>query len=151
MKVFEVKTEFRYIKEIKSEKVMMAAEIFELIKDTFNAQQEVFSVVCLNTCNEVVVIKEMFKGRIDASTVSVATIFRELLRLGNVVAFVACHNHPSGNVKPSIEDRRVTKALLKAGELMEIKLLDHIVYTYDEYYSFADMGIIEELKKEEGL
>ena len=149
MKVFEVKTEFIYVREIDTTKTMSSQDAFELIKHTFNPEQEIFSFICLNTRNEVVIVKEMFKGSVASSMVSTASVFRELLRLNNVVAFICCHNHPSGDPNPSYEDRRVTRALLKAGELMEIKLLDHIVYTYDSYYSFGDMGIIEELK--EGL
>jgi DNA repair protein RadC len=55
---------------------------------------------------------------------------------------ILCHNHPSGNRKPSVNDVSLTKLLVQAGEFLSIKVMDHIILTNDGYYSFADMGEI---------
>jgi len=52
------------------------------------------------------------------------------------------HNHPSGNLKPSRQDEALTQKIKQAGELLDIKLLDHVIVTNESYYSFADKGLL---------
>lgn len=62
--------------------------------------------------------------------------------LTNSVALILVHNHPSGNLKPSRQDMEITKQVRDAAQLMRIKVLDHIILTDTEYYSFADEGLL---------
>ncbi|WP_337422209.1 JAB domain-containing protein, partial [Phocaeicola sp.] len=62
--------------------------------------------------------------------------------LTNSVALILAHNHPSGNLKPSQEDIRLTKQIREASNFMRIKILDHIILSDTEYYSFADEGML---------
>ena len=62
--------------------------------------------------------------------------------LTNAVAMVLGHNHPSGNIRPSKEDDRITNQIAKAGELLNIRVLDHIIFTREGFYSYEDEGRI---------
>ena len=79
-------------------------------------------------------------GDINASLVPIKNVFKAAL-LSNATSFIILHNHPSGDPTPSGEDITVTKKLREAGDLMEIKLLDHIIVGNGNYYSFAEMGV----------
>ena len=79
-------------------------------------------------------------GDINASLVPIKSIFKAAL-LSNATSFIILHNHPSGDPTPSREDITATKKLREAGDLMEIKLLDHIIVGNENYYSFAEMEV----------
>lgn len=82
-----------------------------------------------------------FRGRTNRNDCRYKTYFQAAL-LTNSVALILAHNHPSGNLKPSPEDIRLTKQVRDAAQLMRIKVLDHIILTDAEYYSFADEGML---------
>ena len=103
--------------------------------------QEVFSVIFLDTKHRVLKMEEMFRGTINTASVFPREIVKRALDLGSA-AVIAVHNHPSGNPEPSSEDRRVTEDLKKACQLMELSLLDHIVVGNNSYFSFADKRLI---------
>ena len=103
--------------------------------------QEIFSVVFLDTKHRVISIEELFRGTINTASVFPREIVKRALNLG-AAAIIAVHNHPSGNPEPSNEDKRVTTDLKSACALMEIALLDHVVVGSNNYFSFADRGIL---------
>lgn len=104
--------------------------------DTIEHHEE-FILLLLNRANRVLGWTKISQGGINATIVDVRIIFQAAI-LANAVGIIISHNHPSGLVKPSDEDRRVTKKLNEAGKLLDIQLLDHIICTKDSYYSFAD-------------
>ncbi len=101
---------------------------------------ESFVVMYLSRCNEVLGIMKAAVGSIEACIVDVRKVYQGAL-LTNASAIIVSHNHPSGNLKPSQKDIELTKELRKAGELMKITLLDHVIVTSSGYFSFADEGI----------
>ena len=101
--------------------------------------RETFRVLYLNQCNQVLGIKTISTGGVTNSLVDVRTILQGAL-LANAVAMTLGHNHPSGNVKPSREDERITDQISKAAQLLNIRVLDHIVYTRENHFSFSDQG-----------
>jgi DNA repair protein RadC len=103
--------------------------------------QEIFSVVFLDTKHRVLATEEMFRGTINTASVFPREIVKRALELG-AAAVIAVHNHPSGNPEPSSEDRRVAEDLNKACQLMELSLLDHIIVGSNNYFSFADKRLI---------
>jgi DNA repair protein RadC len=103
--------------------------------------QEVFSVIFLDTKHRVLKVQEMFRGTINTASVFPREIVKRALELG-AAAVIAVHNHPSGNPEPSSEDRRVTEDLKKACQLMDLSLLDHIVVGSNTHFSFADKRLI---------
>lgn len=80
-------------------------------------------------------------GGIDTTVADVRTIMRKLLEVG-ATNFAIVHNHPSGNVMPSPEDRRLTGTVRDAAKLFNIRLIDHVIIGGGKYYSFADEGLM---------
>jgi DNA repair protein RadC len=107
----------------------------------FVEHHEEFHVLLLNKANHVLCVHKVGQGGLDACMADVRCIFQAAL-LANASAIILCHNHPSGNLKASEADDRMTNNIKKAGELMQIKLFDHIILTADSYLSYADEGKI---------
>ena len=118
-------------------------------KDAFQVLQlkledlphEEFWVMLLNRANKVIDIKLIGRGGVSSTVVDSKVIFSfalESLASGIILA----HNHPSGNLKPSNSDIRLTKKLVDAGKIMEVPILDHIIVGDNDYFSFADEGLI---------
>jgi DNA repair protein RadC len=104
--------------------------------------QEHFFVLGLSQRNKVTIFAHISTGGTNCTVVDKKVIFSHLILSGSQ-AFILCHNHPSGNMTPSDQDRKVTNELKQAGGLLDIRLFDHIILSPDsEYYSFADNGII---------
>ena len=102
---------------------------------------ESFRVVYLNQCNQVLGVKTISTGGLTNSLVDVRTIMQGAL-LTNAVAIILGHNHPSGNAKPSDADVKITTQIAKAGKMLDIRVLDHIIYTRENFYSFNNEGRI---------
>lgn len=94
------------------------------------ADREMMLVIGLDTKNKPTVISIVAMGTLNQSTVSTREVFKPLL-LSNSIRFIVVHNHPSGNTNPSKNDLKITQKLKKAGEMMEIVLLDSIIYGDD--------------------
>ena len=94
------------------------------------ADREMMLVIGLDTKNKPTVISIVAMGTLNRSTVSTREVFKPLL-LSNSIRFIVVHNHPSGNTNPSKNDLKITQKLKKAGEMMEIVLLDSIIYGDD--------------------
>ena len=103
---------------------------------------ETFKIMLLNNANKVKGIYEASNGGITGTLVDVRILFAVLLK-SLTTAVILLHNHPSGTLKPSEADKSLTQKIKKAGELLDIKVLDHLILTPDgDYYSFADNGIL---------
>ena len=119
-----------------------AADVYKILAQRYrDLDQEIFSVVFLDTKHRVISIEELFRGTINTASVFPREIVKRALNLG-AAAIIAVHNHPSGNPEPSSEDKHVTTDLKNACALMEIALLDHVVVGSNNYFSFADRGIL---------
>jgi len=140
MRIYEAKTQFVFVKEVKDVTVTSSCVAFEFLKDNFHPEQEQFWVLALNNRNKLVA-HELFKGAVSSAPISMPILFRTLSRL-NAVGFLVAHNHPSEGVEPSTEDHQVTTLIKQAAELMQIRFLDHIIFSSEKYYSFADEGIL---------
>jgi DNA repair protein RadC len=102
---------------------------------------EEFWIVFLNNSNKVIFKSQLSKGGITGTVVDVRLVFKMALEVG-ATALILCHNHPSGSLKPSDDDKKITQKLKRAGESLEIKVLDHLIVTENSYFSFADEGIL---------
>ena len=101
--------------------------------------QEEFKILLLNTSNEVLGIHSLSKGSTRGTVVDLKLLYAIALK-SNAIGVIIAHNHPSGALKPSRSDLELTKKIKKSGELLDIKLLDHLVITKDDFYSLADRG-----------
>jgi DNA repair protein RadC len=103
-------------------------------------EHEVFSMAALDSQHCLIDIIELFRGTIDAAAVYPREVIKEALRV-NAAAVIFAHNHPSGNSEPSNADKYITEKLLAAFNLMDIRVLDHLVIG-DTVTSFAERGLL---------
>jgi DNA repair protein RadC len=103
-------------------------------------EQEHLRVLMLDTRNRVIRTMEVYRGSLNSSTIRIGEIFRDAIR-ANSAAIIIAHNHPSGDPAPSPEDVRVTKALVEAGELLDIEVLDHLIIGKNCYVSLKSKGL----------
>lgn len=142
IKVPEVKLTFTS-KPIISGKAGSASEVAEIVskfysKNTIEVREQFF-VLYLNNSNKILGYHKHSVGGIKGSLVDLRILFSVALK-SLATSIIIAHNHPSGTLKPSTSDIQITNKIRKAGELFDIQLLDHIILTKDNYYSFAEEG-----------
>jgi DNA repair protein RadC len=111
-----------------------------LMSEMMLLEQEHLRVILLNTRNEVLGMPTVYQGSLNTSVVRVAELFKEAIR-ANAAAVIVAHNHPSGDPAPSPEDISVTRQLVRAGSLLDITVLDHIVIGHRRYVSLKERGL----------
>lgn len=115
------------------------ADIFvPLLSDLMH---EEFHVLFLNRSNKIIKRMKVSQGGLSGTVTDVRIIFKEAINC-LTSAIIVCHNHPSGNLKPSESDTRITQKIKESGALLDIQLLDHIIVGGDEYFSYADNGLL---------
>ncbi|MEI3508414.1 MAG: DNA repair protein RadC [Bacilli bacterium] len=122
-------------------KIKSPEVVYEYYKSIVSSSQENFYCLYLNSGKKVLKEKLLFVGTVNHSMVHPRDIFKEAYLL-NATAVICVHNHPSGDVRPSIEDINVTQRLNQIGVLMGIKLVDHVIIGENKYYSFLENGKI---------
>jgi len=119
-------------------RISSSREVFDLMQPLIGElPHEEFWIVYLNNANKVIHSTLLSKGGITGTLVDVRLVMKQALELGSV-ALILAHNHPSGTLKPSEADKQITYKLKKAAEALDIKILDHLIITERDYYSFAD-------------
>ncbi len=101
--------------------------------------QEESKLILVNKANMVLGIYELSKGGISGTVVDIKIVLSVALKC-HASGIILVHNHPSGNLTPSESDKQITKKLKQACELLDINLLDHLIITKENYYSFSDSG-----------
>lgn len=123
-------------------RIICSKDIYELFHPLMcDLPVEEFWILLLNQQGKVIDRVRISQGGISQTTVDVRTILREAL-LQRAVQIALAHNHPSGNPQPSLEDARLTDRIKQAAQVMQIRLIDHLVVTDGAYYSFNDEGRI---------
>jgi len=132
----------REAEALKKNKITTSGDVAAIFQPSLaDLTYEEFWVLMLDRANHVITKFHMSKGGTSGTVVDPKIIFKAALE-NNASGIILCHNHPSGNNKPSEADIRLTKNLKQSGELLEIKVLDHIIIAGSKYYSFADEGTI---------
>jgi len=108
----------------------------------FSASKEYFLSLHLNSKNQLIREVLISIGSLSTSVVHPREVFAPAVR-DSTAAVIFLHNHPSGDPAPSREDRECTQRLLRAGKILGIRVLDHIVLGHEEYFSFADAGLLQ--------
>lgn len=121
-------------------KITTPADILPLIQHYADRRQEHFLCATVNGANEVINIRVVSIGLVDQSQVHPREVFADPLT-DRASAVVLAHNHPAGSLKPSETDIETTRCLRKAGELMGIAVLDHLIFNRTGYFSFLEAGI----------
>jgi DNA repair protein RadC len=117
-------------------------DVFDLIAPLLaDLAHEEFWILFLNRSNRVVNRMKLSQGGISGTVTDVRIVLKQAIE--NLASgIIVCHNHPSGNLNPSESDTRITQKIKEAGALMDIQLLDHLIVTDKDYYSFADNGLL---------
>jgi len=119
-----------------------STDAFNLLHHRFlDLPYESFVVMLLDRANHVLHTHEMSRGGITGTIIDPRLVFKTAFEKG-ACGFICAHNHPSGNLSPSSSDKLITKQLKEAGEILQIKLLDHLIVCNAGYFSFADQGIL---------
>lgn len=131
-----------------AEKIKSPEDALRVIADELSTyDREVFAILNLKSNGQPINLNICSMGTLDSSMVSPREVFKSSI-LSNSAAFIAIHNHPSGSLSPSQEDKDVTKRLLACSELLGIKMLDHIIVAGDkaQMYSFKQEGMLDHLR-----
>ena len=124
--------------------VTSSSDAYFILKEYYPEKQialkEYFVVMYLNQANRVIGVQKLSIGGLTSAIADVRLLFGTALKI-LATGLVISHNHPSGNTRPSLQDRNLTKQVKEAGKLLDIKLLDHLILTPDDkYISLAEMG-----------
>lgn len=111
-----------------------------LIPELIMCEQEHLCVLLLNTRNDLLRLETIYIGSVNTTVVRISELFRPALRY-NAVSIILAHNHPSGDPTPSPEDVRITREVVKAGELLGIDVLDHLVIGGNRFISLKERGL----------
>ena len=120
--------------------VRSAHDAYLLVADMADLEQETLRVLLLDTRGRVIAIPTIYVGNVNTTLVRPAEIFREAVRR-NAVSLIIAHNHPSGDPTPSPEDIALTRDLVAAGQLLGIRVLDHLIIGRGRYASLREHGI----------
>ncbi len=123
-------------------KISSSKNVYDLLQPIMGElPHEEFWIVFLNNSNSVLQAGQLSKGGITGTLVDVRLVLKQALELG-AVGLILAHNHPSGTLKPSEADKQITQKLKQASLALDIKVLDHLIITQKEYFSFADENIL---------
>jgi DNA repair protein RadC len=115
------------------------ADIFQPILS--DLAHEEFWILFLNRSNRVINRMKLSQGGISGTVTDVRMVMKKAIEY-LASGIIVCHNHPSGNLNPSESDTKITLKIKEAGTLMDIQLLDHLIISDKDYYSFADNGLL---------
>lgn len=122
-------------------KITDSQSVFEAIYPHLcDLHHEEFWVIFLNRANQLIGKENVSKGGISGTVVDPKVVFRSAV-LHPASAIILCHNHPSGNLKPSSADLQLTRKMKEAGKALDIPVLDHLIVGENAYYSFVDEGV----------
>ena len=118
--------------------IVRQEDVYNLVKDELvNSDREIFLSVMLTSKNHLIGVETISIGSVNAAILSPGEVFKGAL-LANAVSILICHNHPSGDLTPSKQDIEITKRLIEVGELIGVKVLDHLVVSDKGYRSLRD-------------
>lgn len=132
----------RETETIKRDKITCSKDVFDIMKPIMlDLPHEEFWLLILNRSNTVIKKELISRGGVAGTVVDTKIIFKSAIE-NLASSIIISHNHPSGNLKPSDADIKITKSIKEAGKIMDIPLFDHLIITDKGYYSFNDEGIL---------
>jgi DNA repair protein RadC len=126
-------------------KISSATDAYQVLRSQWSLHKiqllEEFKILLLNRRNRVLGLINISQGGMSGTVADPKLIFVAALKAAASYIILA-HNHPSGNLKPSTEDIRLTKKLVEGGKLLDLLVVDHLIITSEGFYSFCDEGLI---------
>jgi len=127
---------------VKKSRITCSKDIYDFLKsELYDEPVEHFYLVLLSRSNQVIKKVHISRGGTAGTVVDSKLIFKSALE-HLAQSLILVHNHPSGNLKPSHQDIKLTERLVKAGRELDLPILDHVIFADDGYFSFADEGLI---------
>jgi DNA repair protein RadC len=122
--------------------IKCSSDVFNILQPAMeDIAHEEFWILFLNRSNRVINRLKISQGGVSGTVTDVRIIMKKAIE--NLASgIIVCHNHPSGNLTPSESDTKITQKIREAGELIDVQLLDHLIISGKEYYSFADNGVL---------
>ncbi|MEZ4528155.1 MAG: DNA repair protein RadC [Desulfobacterales bacterium] len=122
-------------------KITSPTDVLPLIKHYADRKQEHLLCLSLNGANEVIATRVITIGLLNRTQIHPREVFADALT-DRAASIILAHNHPSGSVSPSKEDEAVTRRIKESGEVLGVQLLDHLIFTLKDYYSFKEHGYL---------
>ena len=123
----------------RNHRIRFPADVYPVVSHYADRKQEHFLALSLNGAHEVIACRVVSVGLVNRTLVHPREVYADALT-DRAAALVVAHNHPSGRTEPSPEDREVTSRLRVAGETLGVRLLDHVIFSLEGYYSFLEHG-----------
>lgn len=134
------------IKLLNSDDVFTVLQDILLREEKIDQEKEHFWMIGLANNNKILYIELVSLGSVNATTVEPMNVFRVAVLKGAIKVIMA-HNHPSGELRPSPEDKDLTDRLIQVGRILNIKVIEHLIISTMSYLSFTDIGLMEELEQ----
>ena len=132
----------RQLNPIQQKQVSSSKDVAGYLQNTLQfLQREVFAILLLNRANRIIHFEIVSEGGITGTIADPRIILKKALE-HNATGIILCHNHPSGNLKPSHADEMLTKKIKNAASFLDILVTDHIIVSHEGYFSFADEGML---------
>ncbi len=122
-------------------KIHLPTDILDLVRHYADRKQEYFLCTTLNGANEMIATRVITVGLVNQTQIHPREVFADAIS-DRAAAIIVAHNHPSGSITHGRADEEITARLLSAGDLLGIRLLDHIIFTHSAYFSFAEAGLL---------
>jgi len=123
------------------EKISGSKDVYEYLHHLADLHNEEFWVMFLNRANKIISTQKLSQGGITGTVADIRLILKSALD-NFATCIILCHNHPSGNLNPSAEDKELTQKVKQTAKLLDIAVLDHVIVSDGGYFSFADEGIL---------
>lgn len=128
--------------QVERRKILNSKDIFELMQPLIgHLPNEEFWVIAMNNASRIIKKVRVSVGGIDFAPVDIRLLIRVLIESG-ATRFAVVHNHPSGNNRPSTQDKNLTEEIRKAGNVLNLNLIDHVIIANKAFYSFSDEGLL---------
>jgi len=141
-KIFEAK------EPIYPKRFTCAKDVFDCLKEYSRADKEMLIVMPVNSKGFILDCFIVHLGTANSSNVSARDIFRSAISV-NATQIILAHNHPSGDCEPSAGDDLITESLVKAGKILEVEILDHVIIGRDCFYSYGESGNLKDFTLED--
>ncbi len=123
--------------EKKTRQIIDPEDVHKVVRHYASREQELFISVSINCAHEILAIDVASMGTINQCIVHPREVFSNAIK-NRAVAIIICHNHPTGNLTPSLNDLQITKRLIECGKILGIEIIDHIIFSEEEYHSMKE-------------
>ncbi len=130
-------------KAMSRKKVSTSKDAFEVLLPFYDdLSREHCYVLLLDQSNKLLAVQPISAGGLTSTVVDPRIVFRKAVETKNTAQLIISHNHPSGNINPSVADKNITQKLIDGAKLLDLKMIDHLIIGHNEYFSFADTALI---------